>query len=150
MAVSVTCLFLVAMVRWVGLWCVVPSYPDHSRLLFFSPGFSIILFLWVNQRRFTASLFVVTLAETIGFTGATELCSIGRLFIEIGWESLQTRRNKHKLTTFYKIMHDLAPPYSHILGQKTTMLSGLQIIFRASDQILTYFQTLSFHIPFKH
>ena len=31
--------------------------------------------------------------------------------MELGWESLQTRRNKHKLTTFYKIMHGLAPTY---------------------------------------
>ena len=44
-------------------------------------------------------------------TGATQLFSIESLFMELCWESLQTRRNKHKLTTFYKIMHDLAPPY---------------------------------------
>ena len=44
-------------------------------------------------------------------TGATKLCSIERLFMELGWELLQTRRNKHKLTTFYKIMHGLAPTY---------------------------------------
>ena len=44
-------------------------------------------------------------------TGATKLCSIDRLFMRLFWESLQTRRNKHKLTTFYKIMHSLAPPY---------------------------------------
>ena len=55
-------------------------------------------------------------------TGATKLCSIERLFMELGWESLQTRRNKHKLTTFYKIMHGLAPTYlldlvSPIVGQ---------------------------------
>ena len=31
--------------------------------------------------------------------------------MELCLESLQTRRNKHKLTTFYEIMHDLAPPY---------------------------------------
>ena len=36
--------------------------------------------------------------------------------MELGWESLQTRRNKHKLTTFYKIMHGLAPTYiSHLI-----------------------------------
>ena len=44
-------------------------------------------------------------------TGATKLCSIDKLFIELGWESLQTRRNKHKLVTFYKIMHGLATNY---------------------------------------
>ena len=39
------------------------------------------------------------------------MCSIERLFRELGWESLQTRRNKHKLTTFYKIMHGLSRTY---------------------------------------
>ena len=39
------------------------------------------------------------------------MCSIDKLFIELGWESLQTRINKHKLVTFYKIMHGLAPNY---------------------------------------
>ena len=39
------------------------------------------------------------------------MCSIDKLFIELGWESLQTKRNKHKLVTFYKIMHGLAPNY---------------------------------------
>ena len=50
------------------------------------------------------------------------MCSIDKLFIELGWESLQTRRNKHKLVIFYKIMHGLAPNYildllPHIVGQ---------------------------------
>ena len=86
-------------------------------------------------------------------TGATNLCSIERLFMELGWESLQTRRNK--LTTFYKIRHGLAPTYLSnfiplLLANQTTMLSGMQIIFKASDQILTYSQTLSFHLPSKH
>ena len=44
-------------------------------------------------------------------TGATKLCSIDSLFMEHGLESLQTRRNKHKLITFYKIMHGLVPHY---------------------------------------
>ena len=43
--------------------------------------------------------------------GAKKLCSIERLFMELGWESLQTTRNKHKLTPFYKIMHGLSPTF---------------------------------------
>ena len=31
-------------------------------------------------------------------TGATKLCSIEKLLSDLGWESLQNRRNKHKLT----------------------------------------------------
>ena len=48
-------------------------------------------------------------ARTI--TGATKLCSITRPLDDLGWESLQSRRNKHKLTIFYKIMNGLTPNY---------------------------------------
>ena len=48
-------------------------------------------------------------ARTI--TGATKLCSINRLLDELGLESLQNRRNKHKLIIFYKIMNGLTPNY---------------------------------------
>ena len=45
-------------------------------------------------------------------TGATKLCSIDKLFADLGWESIQKqRRNKHKLVIFYKILHDIAPNY---------------------------------------
>ena len=44
-------------------------------------------------------------------TGATKLCSISLLLSDIGWESLQDRRNKHKLIIFYKIIHGLTPTY---------------------------------------
>ena len=44
-------------------------------------------------------------------TGATKLCSIEKLFADLGWESLQKRRNKHKLVIFYKILHGIAPTY---------------------------------------
>ena len=44
-------------------------------------------------------------------TGATKLCSIEKLFADLGSESLQKRRNKHKLVIFYKILHGIAPTY---------------------------------------
>ena len=44
-------------------------------------------------------------------TGATKPCSIEKLFADLGWESLQKRRNKHKLVIFYKILHGIAPTY---------------------------------------
>ena len=44
-------------------------------------------------------------------TGASKLCSTEKLLSEIGWDSLQNRRNKHKLTILYKILNDLAPEY---------------------------------------
>ena len=41
----------------------------------------------------------------------SKLCSIEKLFADLGWESLQKRRNKHKLVIFYKILHGIAPTY---------------------------------------
>ena len=43
--------------------------------------------------------------------GATKLCSIEKLFADLGWESLQKRRNKQKLFIFYKILHGIAQTY---------------------------------------
>ena len=44
-------------------------------------------------------------------TGATKLCSIEKLLSDLGWESLQNRRNKYKLIIFYKIINGLTPNY---------------------------------------
>ena len=49
------------------------------------------------------------------FSGATKLCSVEKLLVELGLDSLQNRRNKHKLVILYKIMHDLSPNYLHDL-----------------------------------
>ena len=44
-------------------------------------------------------------------TGATKLVSIVNLENEIGWEPLESRRRKHKLTLFYKMIHKETPEY---------------------------------------
>ena len=44
-------------------------------------------------------------------TGATKLVSLDMLNQEIGWESLQVRRSKHKLCMFYKMKNNLCPAY---------------------------------------
>ena len=45
-------------------------------------------------------------------SGATKLCSVERLLVELGWDSLKKKkRNKHKLVIFYRIMHGLCPNY---------------------------------------
>ena len=43
--------------------------------------------------------------------GATKLVSIDNLYREIGWETLDARRNKQKLMLFYKMYYSLRPPY---------------------------------------
>ena len=44
-------------------------------------------------------------------TGATKLVSVANLYIETGGETLDARRNKHKLVLFYKMFNDLTPSY---------------------------------------
>ena len=44
-------------------------------------------------------------------TGATKLVSINSLCTETGWETLSSRRKKHKLILFYKMQNDLSPDY---------------------------------------
>ena len=51
----------------------------------------------------------VEAARTI--TGATKLCSIDKLLSELGLDTLQSKRDKHKLVIFYKIMNGLTPDY---------------------------------------
>ena len=48
-------------------------------------------------------------------TGATKLCSISKLLADLGWETLQARRSKHKLVIFYKMLNGSAPEYLQTL-----------------------------------
>ena len=44
-------------------------------------------------------------------TGTTKLISIQTLYDEIKWETLESRRNKHKLVLFYKMFNNISPVY---------------------------------------
>ena len=70
-------------------------------------------------------------------TGATKLCSIEKLLLDLGLESLQSRRNKHKLVLFYKTLNGLNPSYLTDLVppciQETSRYS-----LRNSDHIQNY------------
>ena len=52
-------------------------------------------------------------------TGATKLVSIQKLMDEVGWETLENRRRNHKLTTFYKMKHNLTPDFLSSLVPST-------------------------------
>ena len=41
------------------------------------------------------------------------LCSTDKLYADLGWDTLQERRNKHKLVILYKIINGLTPQYLH-------------------------------------
>ncbi|MCG8116730.1 MAG: reverse transcriptase domain-containing protein, partial [Candidatus Thiodiazotropha endolucinida] len=44
-------------------------------------------------------------------TGATKLVSIHSLLCDLGWESLEARRQNHKLVLYYKMQNSLTPEY---------------------------------------
>ena len=46
-------------------------------------------------------------------TGGTKVCSIQILYDDSKWETLQTRRNYHKLCQLYKMTNGLKPSYLH-------------------------------------
>ena len=52
-------------------------------------------------------------------TGATKSCSSAKILHETGWETLETRRRKHRLTTFYKMINKNTPQYLSTLVPPT-------------------------------
>ena len=57
-------------------------------------------------------------------TGATKLVSVNALYNEVCWDPLETRRKNHRLTLFYKMMHNLTPLYlSSLIPQSVSNLS---------------------------
>jgi hypothetical protein len=48
-------------------------------------------------------------------TEGTRLVSLSKLYAEPGWEYLKYRREKHRLTYFYKMNNGLTPGYLIIL-----------------------------------
>ena len=48
-------------------------------------------------------------------TGATRSCSNKKILEEAGWDSLETRREKHRLITFHKMVHQNSPSYLYTL-----------------------------------
>ena len=69
-------------------------------------------------------------------TSATKLCSIEKMFSDLGWESLQSRRDKHKLIIFYKIMNGFSPDYLRELIPPTVQAT-IRYNLRNSNDIQT-------------
>ena len=61
-------------------------------------------------------------------TGATKLCSIHKLYDDTGIQTLQKRRNNHKLFQLYKILNGLTPQYLHsLIPQRVQIISTYQL-----------------------
>ena len=68
--------------------------------------------------------------------GTTKLISITALYKEVGWESLEQRRQTHKLTLFFKMFSHLTPLYlSSLISPSVSDMSRYNL--RNSDQLQT-------------
>ena len=89
-------------------------------------------------------------------TGATKLCSIEKLMFDLGWDSLQERRNKHKLTVFFKIINGLTPRYlSEVLPplvqeNNPYSLRYANALHPMHANTNLFFLTLSYLLLYKH
>ena len=73
-------------------------------------------------------------ARILVVSGTTKLVSSASLYIELGWESLSSRRRKHKLVMFYKMINGLCPDYlAGIVPEQVNQISftifGILTIF---------------------
>ena len=70
-------------------------------------------------------------------TGATEKSNIGLLYDDLGWSTLESRRNQHCLAFMYKIVNELTPTYlSELLPQRTNVgNAGMQLRSIKNDLI---------------
>ena len=66
-------------------------------------------------------------------TGATKLVSINSLKSETGWDTLESRRKKHKLILFYKMQNGLSPDYLTSLVPPTVGSTSSYPLRNASD-----------------
>ena len=66
-------------------------------------------------------------------TGATKWVSIDSLNDETGWESLASRRKKHKLQLFYKMQNSLTPDYLSSLVPDTVGNNPAYILRNAQN-----------------
>ena len=64
-------------------------------------------------------------------TGATRLVSVDLLYTETGWDTLISRRNKHKIITFKKRLNGLSPLYLSALLQPTV---GANVSYNSRNQ----------------
>ncbi len=77
-------------------------------------------------------------------TGATKLCSKIKLYNETGWQTLQTRRDQHKLIMLYKMKNGLVPQYlSDLLPQQVGNTTNIRL--RNADNLQVPYARTSFY-----
>ena len=76
-------------------------------------------------------------------SGTTKLVSSASLYMELGWESLSSRRREHKLVMFYKMINGLCPDYlaemvPERVSQFLPTIFGIQMIILQYELVRSY------------
>ena len=66
-------------------------------------------------------------------SGCTRLVSIRLLYNEVGWESLETRRCKHKLILFFKMVRGMCPNYLSELVPQSVGVRSSRVLRNSSN-----------------
>ena len=76
--------------------------------------------MWDNCTQYEANELEKSQNEAARIvTGATRLVFVDLLYTETGWDTLISRRNKHKIITFHKMLNGLSPLYLSALLPST-------------------------------
>ena len=90
--------------------------------------------VWDNCTQYEANeLEKIQIEAARIVTGSTKLVSIDVLYTETGWETLESRRNNHKLTLFYKMKSGMSPHYLTTLIPPIVGNTSTYILRNAND-----------------
>jgi hypothetical protein len=81
-------------------------------------------------------------------SGATKLVSLNKLFTEIGWESLKSRRVKHKLILLYKMINNISPTYLSDLVPQSVAENSRYNLRNAQDLQIPFCRTTLYQNSF--
>ena len=81
-------------------------------------------------------------------SGTTRLVSLTNLAKEIGWDSLDNRRKKHKLIMFYKMINNISPPYLSDLVPQTVSATSRYQLRNTQDLQVPYCRTNTYYNSF--
>ena len=81
-------------------------------------------------------------------TGATKLVPINSLLLEVGWESLSSRRKKHKLQLLLKMQNNLSPDYLSSLVPSFVGNFSSYLLRNATDLKIFYVRSQLYYNSF--
>ena len=84
---------------------------DYCDFIFHIPALPNNFNFDINLNYQTRSLESIQYQAALAVSGAWKGTNRDKIYEELGWESLHNRRDFRRTTQFYKIMHDLTPPY---------------------------------------